>query len=120
MTSAVPMPPTAVRLRDAELVEEHLGALVRVRHLDPAHEADGRAVLVGDEQAVALGIEEPLREPLGRWIVEEIRRGDHRVDVTGAEARISIRSLAPSAAMPARRRLPMRTYASSGIARTSL
>src|SRR5919112_675364 len=40
----------AVVRMDAELVEEHLRALVGVRQLDAAHEADRLLVAVGDEQ----------------------------------------------------------------------
>ena len=49
-----------VRLVDGELVEEHLGALVRVRELDAGDEADGELVLVRDEQVVAVVREEAL------------------------------------------------------------
>jgi len=48
---------------DGQLVEEHLGALVGMRHLDAAHEPGGTAVDVGDEQVVPL----VRQEPAGRF-----------------------------------------------------
>jgi hypothetical protein len=49
-------------LVDRELVQEHLGALVRVGGLDPAHEAGHRFVDVREQQ-VMTGLGEELRGP---------------------------------------------------------
>jgi hypothetical protein len=68
-----------MRFGDRQLVEEHLGPLVRMRGLDAADEPDGLTVVVdGVQQMVSFVREEPLGHELRRWSVEQRRSGEQK------------------------------------------
>lgn len=71
-----------VAVGHAELVEEHLGALVRMRRLHARDEAGGLLVVcVGDTEVVGRLLEEPLRPLLCDVVIEPVSGGDDVVDV---------------------------------------
>lgn len=76
-------PPDALAARglaDSELIKEHLGALVPLRHLDAGAEAHRRAGrVVGDEQVVGRLRQEPPRGIDVGLVVEERAGGEHGV-----------------------------------------
>jgi hypothetical protein len=49
-----------MRLGDAQLVQEHLGALVGMGQLHPGHEPSRRVADIGDEQVMTALAEEPV------------------------------------------------------------
>jgi hypothetical protein len=80
-----PDAPAAEGLVDRELVEEHLGPLVGMGDLHPAHEAHGPVRLVRDEQMMAfLGQEARRGVGPGRAVEQTGGRRDESV-LTGAE-----------------------------------
>jgi hypothetical protein len=69
---------------DGQLVQEHLGALIRVGCLHAADEADGVVVVNGDQQMMALARQE-LRGPgLRRRSIEEEGAGENDGLVAGS------------------------------------
>jgi hypothetical protein len=77
--------PAAMSLVDAELVDEQLGALVRMGHLHTGDEPHILAIDGGHQQVMAVGGEEPLRPLEPRWLVEEVGRRQQPWHVRRAE-----------------------------------
>ena len=75
----------SIALIDGQLVQEHLGSLVRMSHLDAAHESDRPAVRVRDEQVMVwVGEEASNRVALWR-LVEQMGRLQDKTFVAGSE-----------------------------------
>ena len=70
---------------DAELVKEHLGSLVRMCHLDAAHEPNRVALYIGDVEVMVFFSKKPSSSRLLSRSVKQLRCSHHSVKVTGVE-----------------------------------
>src|SRR6202040_122165 len=76
----------AMGVRDRQLVEKHLRALVRVRCLDAADEANGITRIVdSDQQMMVFGGQKLIGPRLRRRSVEERGAGEHDMRVSQTE-----------------------------------
>jgi hypothetical protein len=70
-------------LVDAELVQQHLDAFVRVNDLDTAHESGGRFLDFGEEKVMARSTQEVLGPGPCRRVVEQVTCAQNDLDVVG-------------------------------------
>jgi hypothetical protein len=80
-----PDPSPAEGFVHAEFVQHHLDALVGVEHLHPRHESGRLVPDVGEEQVVAVSLEEARRPLPPRGFVEQMGGGHHHLDVAGTQ-----------------------------------
>ena len=75
----------SVTLIDGQLVQEHLGSLVRMSQLDSAHESDRPVVRVSDEQVVVWVGKEALDRVALWWFVKKMGRLQDEAFIAGSE-----------------------------------